>query len=103
MTVIREFFHDGGVYYHDLNLNDDSVSLVCLEREKLLTYDYGGVARTVDGEIWGRFTIKEGAWVFTYGSTGGTLQGNPTTEVEGLLNFEVKVSRIALDTIFFKD
>lgn len=106
MTVVREFFHNGGVYYHKLDLKDDSITLNCLDSGELIRYDAKCNA-WVNGKFFGRFgqdypdaARSKLSWIFAYAGTLDVVIGNSVDEVEGLLDFEVQISRRYLDTLF---
>jgi len=103
MATIREFFHNGGIYYHNFNLDDDSIALVCLERGKLLTYDNHAVARNNDNVIIGKFSIRTidsiDYWVFIYTRSDEFIKCESTCHAESLLSSEVEISKRYIDSL----
>lgn len=97
VTVIRSLEHNGEYYEHWLDLDDDSVSVFDGDRY-VIVYDSKCTA-WVDGKVYGRFSIRDDHWVFTNEQTGEVIVGKSANLAEGLLDFEVEISKKYLDGI----
>lgn len=106
MAIVRQFSHDNDHYYHELNRDDDSITLCSADKEVLLTYTSYCVAQTQDAVI-GNFSIrkKDGKdrWVFEDAETNEVIWCRPACEVEGLVDSEVEISKRFLDVLTMKD
>jgi len=107
MSMVRHFFHNDGAFTHEIDLNDDSITLICMDRGNLLTYDRSAVARDNDGNIVGRFGIEridaDDYWVFTWAESGAFTKGKSTRLAEGLLDSEVEISKRYIDSLGMED
>lgn len=94
-TAIRGFVHNGEYYEHWIDLDDDSVSVFDGERF-VIVYDSKCTA-WVDGKVYGRFSIRDDHWVFISEKSGDVIVGQSSNLAEGLLDFEVEISKKYLD------
>lgn len=114
MSVINEFLVEGGIYYHDFSLNNDSNLLCDFDGNPLILYTRGGVAEDVRGidkaflkqtmkkagVIIGRFRINERHhWIFE-SEDGKVIEGENANGGNSLLNTEVLVSKAIIPVWF---
>lgn len=95
LSFIEAFEHNNKHYTHSIDLDNDSVYLFDDDSNPLLEYTSNAAIYQV-GETpirLGRFNIVDNHWVFTDEITEEKIKGNSFSEVEGLLHFEIKISK----------
>ena len=91
-TIIKRFEVDDKHYGHEIDLSDDSISLLGYGGY-LLHYDSHGKVRKPDGTLYGKFIYGASSWLFEK-HDGTAIPGNSTSEPDGLIDFEVEISKM---------
>ena len=92
-TIIKRFKVNDKHYCHEMDLSDDSISLLGYGGY-LLRYDCHAKARKPDGTLYGVFKIQGDKWVFIRDDSPDVIFGNKTREPDGLIDFEVEISKM---------
>jgi len=100
MTLIRHFEHNGKVYRHLMDMEDDSITLVDEADKELICYDASCDVMDISAspaKSLGRFVLENDYWIFRR-PNGGVIETVHTIDmVEGLLDAEVVISRVWLN------